>query len=45
MAVSVRSHQNLIAGEWVDAASGEAFESRDPPAKGTFPPPDGVRRR
>jgi acyl-CoA reductase-like NAD-dependent aldehyde dehydrogenase len=40
MAVGVRSHRNLIAGEWVDAASREAFESRDPATGdliGTFP--------
>src|SRR3954454_12984832 len=30
MAVETRSYKNLIAGEWVDAASGETFERRSP---------------
>src|SRR3954469_21637793 len=30
MAVETRSYKNLIAGEWVDAVSGETFESRSP---------------
>src|SRR3954454_24258993 len=30
MAVETRSYKNFIAGEWVDAASGETFESRSP---------------
>ena len=41
MAVTgIRSFKNLIGGEWVDAASGETFESLSPAdgeALGTFP--------
>ena len=30
MATGVTSHRNLIGGEWVEAAGGETFETRDP---------------
>jgi alpha-ketoglutaric semialdehyde dehydrogenase len=38
--VETKSHQNYIAGRWVDAASGETFESTSPANSepiGTFP--------
>ncbi len=41
--VETKSHQNYIAGEWVDAASGETFESTSPAngePVGTFPRSD-----
>ena len=41
--VETKSHQNYIAGRWVDAASGETFESANPAngeAIGTFPRSD-----
>ena len=40
MAVEARPHRNLIGGDWADATTGEAFESRDPATGdliGTFP--------
>jgi alpha-ketoglutaric semialdehyde dehydrogenase len=40
VAVETRTYQNFIAGEWVDAASGETFESSSPATGeliGTFP--------
>ena len=40
MATTTRMHQNYIGGEWVDAASGETFESTSPANGeliGTFP--------
>ncbi|HSG12537.1 MAG TPA: aldehyde dehydrogenase family protein, partial [Gaiellaceae bacterium] len=46
---SVRTHQNYIGGEWVDAASGDTFESTSPADGeliGVFPRsgPDDVDR-
>src|SRR3954453_1155023 len=41
-AVGARAFQNYIAGEWVDAASGETFESHSPANGGligSFPKP------
>ena len=41
--VETKSHQNYIAGRWVDAASGETFESTSPASGepvGTFPRSD-----
>jgi acyl-CoA reductase-like NAD-dependent aldehyde dehydrogenase len=40
MAVETKTFRNFIGGEWVDAASGETFESRSPATGeliGTFP--------
>jgi len=47
--VGTTSFQNLIGGEWVDAASGETFESTSPAdgeTLGVFPSsgPDDVDR-
>ena len=39
-AVGTRAFQNFVGGEWVDAASGETFESTSPATGeliGTFP--------
>jgi acyl-CoA reductase-like NAD-dependent aldehyde dehydrogenase len=30
MAVATQTYRNSIGGEWVDAESGERFESRNP---------------
>ena len=41
--VETKSHQNYIGGRWVDAASGETFESASPANGepiGTFPRSD-----
>ena len=41
--VETKSHQNYIGGRWVDAASGETFESTSPAngePVGTFPRSD-----
>ena len=48
-ATGTKTFQNLIGGEWVDAVSGETFESRSPAtgeAIGVFPKsgPDDVAR-
>ena len=40
MATTLRQFQNLVGGEWVDAASGETFDSTSPADGehiGTFP--------
>src|SRR5581483_7289187 len=51
MAVETQTFKNFIGGEWVDAASGETFESRSPATGeliGVFPrsgPEDVARAR
>ena len=50
MAVEAKTFQNFIDGEWVDAASGETFDSTSPATGeliGTFPKsgPEDVDRK